>query len=300
MKRKIKIILWLVAAFIVLPYMLLLIFIEDLETFVSFPWGKVNLKEIIYHPAGIISAEEINIVSSNGRNINGLYIDKWADKTVYYFHGNGAPMEYFYTEMRYIASLGYNLMSYDFPGYGKSEWTPYKENVSRFSKEFYDHIKREKKLNDEDVIIWGYSIWTAVAVDFAQYKPFHSLVLFSPLASRYDMSEKLLWFPIQKIVWHKNSYISKELVASITMPTLIIHGNTDKVVPFSQGKQVYENSAWTPKQFIEIDRFGHSLIIERYWDVLQDSITGFLNQEPNQEEYIFLDRKKAEEILRAQ
>lgn len=266
----------------------------------SFPGGDVNLKEMIYHPAWIIAAQEINITASNGDTINGLYIDKWAEKTVYYFHGNGAPMEYFYTEMRYIADLGYNLMSYDFPGYGKSSWTPHQENVSLFSQEFYEHIKQTKQVSDENVIVWGYSIGTAVAVDFAQYGVYDALVLFSPLASRYDMSEKLLWFPIQKIVWHKNSYISKELVASITMPTLIIHGNTDSVVPFSQGKQVYENSAWTPKQFIEIDRFGHSLIIERYWDVLQDSITGFLNQEPNQEEYIFLDRKKAEKILRAQ
>jgi len=62
----------------------------------------------------------------------------------------------------------------------------------------------------------------------------------------------------------ENSYISKDRIQDITEPTLIIHGNNDKVVPFEQGKLVYENSPAEKKFFIEIDNFGHSLIPERY------------------------------------
>jgi|TARA_Y100001960_G_C14501621_1_gene741910 pimeloyl-ACP methyl ester carboxylesterase len=82
-------------------------------------------------------------------------------------------------------------MAYDYPGYGKSTGFPYKENVDEFSKLFYEHIQSEKGINEENLILWGYSVGTAVVSDFASKNNFEKLILVSPLASRYDMSEKL-------------------------------------------------------------------------------------------------------------
>jgi pimeloyl-ACP methyl ester carboxylesterase len=81
-------------------------------------------------------------------------------------------------------------MAYDYPGYGKSTGMPYKENVEKYSQLFYEHIKTKKNLIDEEIIIWGYSVGTAVATDFASKNDFEKIILISPLASRYDMSMK--------------------------------------------------------------------------------------------------------------
>jgi len=200
--------------------------------------------------------------------------------------------------MRYIADMGYNLMSYDFPGYGESTGMPYQELVSEFSEDFYRTIKREKWLDESDMIVWWYSIGTAVALEFAKDKDFDSLVLFSPLASRYDMSQKAFWFPLQKLFFLSNSYISKESIKTIDEPTLIVHGNKDIVVPIEQGEEVFQNSISNQKYFIEIDDFWHSLITERYGEVLQTYIEQFLNTESLDVEYTFLDREKATQVLR--
>jgi len=207
-------------------------------------------------------------------------------------------MEHFYTEMRYIADMGYNLMSYDFPGYGKSTWVPHKEMVDEFSEDFYAVMQREKWIQDENLIVWWYSVGTAVAIDFAKQRDFDSLVLFAPLSSRYDMSEKAFWFPLQKLFFLPNSYISKESIRSINEPTLIVHGNRDIVVPFEQWEEVFKKSPSESKYFIEIDDFGHSLITERYGEVLQTYIEQFLNTGSLDVEYIFLDREKATQVLR--
>ena len=303
-------------------YIVLLFFARDIETFFAFPGRDVNLKEITNHPAGLIVWEEIVLTAPSGNTIQGIYIDNGAEKTVYYFHGNGAPMEYFYTEMRYIADLGYNVISYDFPGYGKSTGKPTQDEVRNFSDTFYEHMKRTYDIKDEDVIVWWYSIGTAVAVDFAKEKDFDSLVLFSPLSSLYEMSEKLFSMPLQKLFFLPNNFVSRESIALIDEPTLIIHGNTDKVVPIEQGREVYINSGAEEKYFIEIDDLGHSLITERYGEVLTPYLNEFFREEEvwdemisevwenpieatkKQEkevlhsEKIFLDRKTATELLK--
>ena len=291
--------LWVLFVWICLCYIFLFFSAKRIETLMTFPGRDINLKQLTSHPAGIISGEKFDITSESGENIHGIFIDNGAEKTVYYFHGNGAPMDHFYTEMRYIADLGYNLISYDFPGYGLSTGMPHQELVSEFSRDFYEVMQREKGIQDEDLIVWWYSIGTAVAIEFAQDKDFDSLVLFSPLTSRYDMSKKAFGFPLQKLFFLENSYVSEESIKNITEPTLIFHGNTDIVVPFEQGKRVFQNSAADKKYFIEIDDFGHSLITERYGEVLSWYIRDFLDTK-DIPEYVLLDRKLATDILKQQ
>lgn len=307
--------LWAFCLLGIIAYLVILYFARDIETTITFPGKDINLKEIMNHPAGLIVAEDIFIETDAWETIHGVYIDNKAEKTVYYFHGNGAPMQHFYTEMRYISDLGYNLIAYDYPGYGKSTGEPNLENIQRFSELFYSHMKETFWVQDENVVVWGYSIGTALAIDFARDKDFGALVLFSPLASRYEMSETFFGFPVQKLFFLPNSLISQESINEIEEPTLIVHGNKDIVVPIEQGRIVYENSPAQKKKFIEVDDFWHSLIIERYGDALRDLIIDFLwekqiqetekeeieeEREKDKHETVFLNRKIATGILKKQ
>ena len=73
-------------------------------------------------------------------------------------------------------------------------------------------MEKEKNIESKDLIVWWYSVWTAVATDFASKNDFERLVLVSPLSSRYDMSRKLFWFALQKILFLPDSYVTKDLV----------------------------------------------------------------------------------------
>lgn len=279
--KKVFIYIWI----ILFIYFLLIWFAKRIETVATFPAIWVNVQDLVWHIDYDLQFEEINIEDSNWNNINWLFVDAWSwTKTVYYFHWNWWPLSYFYSEINYINNLWYSVMAYDYPWYWKSTWFPYKENVDEFSVDFYDYVKKFKKIKDEDLIVWWYSVWTAVATGFASKNNFDKLILVSPLSSRYDMAKKLFGFNLAKYLFLDDSYITKSLVANFDRPVLIVHWNNDKIVPFEQGKKVfdnYSNITDTPslvnKYFIELDSFWHNWIIDTYWNALKLFFTDFLN-----------------------
>lgn len=268
----------LIILMIIISYILLVFYAKKIEMTSTFPWIALNVQDLVWHVETELKIEEINLYKKNGEVLNWMYVWTWTWKTVYYFHGNWGPNHYFYSEIKYIHDLGYNVMMYDYPGYWKSEWLPYKENNDDSSQVFYDYLKKEKNIESKDLIVWWYSVWTAVATDFASKNDFERLVLVSPLSSRYDMSRKLFWFALQKILFLPDSYVTKDLVKKFNKPVLIIHWNDDFIVPFEQWKKVFEKYAWE-KSFIEIDKYWHNWIIDNYWDAFKYIFKKYLNWE---------------------
>ena len=283
---------------ILIFYIVLLLSWRYLQTILSFPAVGYNIQDIVWYIKKDINFEEINIKTKSKENINGLYINNNSKKTVYYFHWNGWPLSYFYSEIDYIKNLGYNVMAYDYPWYWKSGWKPYYDNLINFSDVFFNYIKKEKKLRDEDIIIWWYSIWSGLAVDFASKNNFSKLVLVSPLSSRYDMSRKLFWFALQKILFIPNSFVNKDLVKKIKNPTLIIHWNKDKIIPFNQWKVIFKNSISSRKYFIEIDNWGHNSIFSSYGLILKTPIKAFLEDSYLDWNYLFLGSRNIDKLIK--
>jgi len=173
----------------------------------------VNTKEYTAPDVNIpdLEFEEINITAKNGDMINGLFIDNEAEKTIYYFHGNGGEMKYFYSEIQYLSDLWYNVMSYDYPGYGKSTWIPYFQNVVAASEEFFQHIQETKWIQESGIIVWWFSIWSGVSLEWAKDKDFDKLVLAATFSSRYWLWRENFWFAPQKLFFRPESYLSMEI-----------------------------------------------------------------------------------------
>lgn len=278
-------------------YIFLLLNAKKLETLATFPWVEIEIQKLIEDEDDKINFEEINIKDKEWNNINWLYLTWTRRELVYYFHGNGWPLDFFYDEIEYINQLWFSVMAYDYPGYWKSDWFPYKENIENYSSAFFEYIKNEKNIKNENLIIWWYSVWTAVATDFASKNEFNKIVLVSPFSSSYDMWAKYFFsFPPQKLFFMKNSFVTSSLVKDFEKPTLIIHWNSDFIVPFWQGKKVFENYAGDEKYFIELNNFWHNFIISEYWDVLKKIIYNFLVWDKLDFKTLFVDEEKKEEL----
>ncbi len=259
-------------------YFWLLLWSSKMQMLSTFPWYKIEIENWSMDKIIKYDYEDINIDDWYWNNINWLYVDSWLKntKTVYFFHWNSWPIYYFYNWINYIAWLWYNVIIYDYPWYWLSEGVPYKNNVINFSNKFYDYIKKEKNIKNEDLIIWWYSIWTAVWVDFASNHDFDKIILFSPLSSRYDASRHYLWFAAQKLFFMKDSFDTYNTVKSFKEDALVIHWNEDWIIPFWHWKKVFDNYMGN-KYFIEIDNQGHNNIIENNWEYLSVFINDFLN-----------------------
>ncbi len=269
-----------------------------IETAFSFPGVLVNTKEYTA-PDFVFSDldfEEINITAKNGDIINGLFIDNNREKTIYYFHGNGGELKYFYGDIQYFSDLGYNVMSYDYPGYGKSTWVPYFENVVSASEEFFDYIATTKSIEQQDVIVWWFSIWSGVSLEWAKDKDFDKLILAATFASRYDIWKENFSLTPQKFFFRPNSFISTENIALIDEPILMIHGNQDEIISIDQWRKVFDNITAEERYFIELDWWGHNNIISEYGEALENKIKDFLWEETLENTKIIIDQDQKQAL----
>lgn len=281
-------------------YLLILINIKKIETELTFPWKNIDFLESNFNCSlGWLDYEEIDISDWEWNNINWIYLEWNSDKVVYYFHWNGGDISCFYNDIKYLNDLSYTVIAFDYPWYGKSTWYPYTEVVDNFANKFYDYIKREKWLDDENLIIWGFSIWTAIALDFASQNDYDKLILLAPFKSRYSLIKDYIWFIPQKLFFRKDSYINVEKIKVLENPLLIIHWNADWIISFEHWKEIYENAKSKDKYFIELDREGHNHIIPNFWDSISNIIKKYLYWEYEdfgENNYLFIDNEKKEEL----
>jgi len=278
LKTRYKVLIY-IAFILLIFYLALAISAKYIETVLSFPWVMVNTKEYTAPDVNIpdLEFEEINITAKNGDMINGLFIDNEAEKTIYYFHGNGGELKYFYSEIEYLSDLWYNVMSYDYPGYGKSTWIPYFENVVAASEEFFQHIQETKWIQESGIIVWWFSIWSGVSLEWAKDKDFDKLVLAATFSSRYWLWRENFWFAPQKLFFRPDSFVSTQNIKLIDEPVLMMHGNKDDIISIDQWKKVFENITAEEKYFIELDGWGHNGIISEYGDILAPQLKDFLD-----------------------
>ncbi|MEF2175204.1 MAG: alpha/beta hydrolase [Candidatus Absconditabacteria bacterium] len=220
--------------------------------------GTASLPMQKYQKINNTVGQKIYLKDKDGKYINALYINNNSDKVIYYFHGNGGNLNMFEGYMKYFASLGYNVLCFDYPGYGESEGFPYEHKIYEISQLYLNYLTNTKEYSLGDIIVVGYSIGSVPAVDLAWKNEVNSLIIFSGLTDSYGMSKKLFGFNIIKLFMKPNSYNSLEKISEISIPTLIFHGDQDNVIPYEMGIKLYENSISVNKYFVNLEGLGHN------------------------------------------
>ncbi len=249
-------------------YILLIIFGKKLQTISTFPqtgFEKIKIKWI----------EKIELNTWSNK-IVWIYLDNNKEKTIYYFHGNGGNLNIFENQIKNIGDLWYNVLSYDYPGYGESTWIPTEDNVYKASELFYNYLLQEKNIKKENIILYWYSIWAAVAVDLAYKKNIKNLILMSPFTSRYEMGKHMFWFNLPKYFFLKNSFVSEEKIKHIKSSLLIIHGEKDKLIPFYMWEKLYQNAKTKEKFFVIVENAWHNNISYKFINKINPYIIDFL------------------------
>jgi hypothetical protein len=58
--------------------------------------------------------------------------------------------------------------------------------------------------------------------------------LVAPFSSRYDIVMDKIGFPLQRILFLNNSFVTRDLVSEFDNKALIIHSNKDEIIPFNE------------------------------------------------------------------
>ena len=94
-------------------------------------------------------------------------------------------------------------------------------------------------LVEQDIIIYGESLGTGIAIEIAQNKNFAGLILETPFTSMTEAAKNFYpYIPVNLLL--KDKYQNNQKIKNINIPVLVMHGEADQIVPFWMGKKIYE------------------------------------------------------------
>lgn len=221
-------------------------------------------RKLLYYPQNSIadpvsyglSLEEVSITTADKVKLQAWYRAPINNegKVILYFHGNAGHIGYRAPIYKALMEQGFGLLALSYRGYGKSQGKPTEEGLYEDGRAAMKFLK-EQGVNENKIIIYGESLGTGVATKIASEYKIGGIVLKSPFTAAVDVARKVYPFlPVKLLMIDK--FKSMDRIKSITVPILIFHSENDDVIPFEQGRKLYE-TANKPKKFISLGSDGH-------------------------------------------
>ena len=226
-------------------------------------------RNLLYHPSIdnhlkddlVIEPTEINkvkITTNDNIDLLGWFYNRDVKKfkTILFFHGNAGSLKNRTYKLNHFKDLDVNFLIIAWRGFSGNKGKPNETGLYEDAKSAIKWLNN-KGIKDKDIIIYGESLGTAVAVEIAQNKNYAGIVLESPFTSMINMGKKYYpFFPVSFLL--KDKFESHKKIKKLSSPVLIIHGKVDKIVPYSMGKKMYE-LANEPKFFYSQEYGDHML-----------------------------------------
>ena len=140
-------------------------------------------------------------------------------------------------EVRKFRKLGANVLAPDYCGYGMSAGKPSEASFYATADACWQHLMSRDDIDKTKIVAAGWSIGAAVAIDLASREPVAGLATFSAFTSMTDMGRALLpWLPTSLLLSHR--FESERKLREIDVPTLIVHGRGDRIIPFAMSERL--------------------------------------------------------------
>lgn len=220
--------------------------------------------------------ENILVETDKGKLLHGWYFKTPVKKpkgTIFFLHGNSNNISTESVGMVWVIDKGYNLLTFDYRGYGLSEGKPNIEGVLYDGLEFVDAIMKDNMVDKRNLIIHGQSLGGAVASHIAAFSPyadkFKVLVLESTFTSWKSVSKEIAsknfftwaWqYPISWGITGKYSSLENVKISKIKN-TIIIHSKKDEMIGYKNAEKLFEN-AHEEKVILNDDFSAHAAIMQ--------------------------------------
>jgi hypothetical protein len=205
--------------------------------------------------AGLPEAEEVPLTDADGTRIHVWHVPPRGDRPVIlFFHGNGGSLASEVDRFRQLISDGIGLIGVEYRGYGGSEGSPSEQGLIADAEAAYAFAVSHYPV--QQIVVWGGSLGSGVAVALAAENPIGRLILEAPYTSTEAVGAQHYWYlPVRFLM--KDQFHSDQRIAKVKAPLLILHGMLDRTVPYSMGEQMFE-LANKPKHIVRFLDGGHN------------------------------------------
>ena len=174
-------------------------------------------RKLLYHPSENNYLDETSLnhniekkfIQSENKLVS-WYFEKNSDyKTILFFHGNAGKLDNRVYKLNELSKLEINYLIIAYRGFSGNEGKPTESGLYEDAKSAKIWLNNNG-VKDKDIILYGESLGTAVAVDLASKHKFAGIILESPFTSMTRLAQKYYpIFPVKIILKDKFDSINK-------------------------------------------------------------------------------------------
>jgi uncharacterized protein len=228
-------------------------------------WGFQ--RSLIYFPstsgvgsaaAAIPGARDVELHTDDGLTLGAWLVPAESperDVTVLVANGNGGDRSLRASLARALAAEGLTVLLFDYRGYGGNPGTPSEEGLAldvRAARAFL----LESGVRADRILYFGESLGSAVVTELAAEHPPAGLLLRSPFVDLASVGEVHYPFvPVRAFL--RDRYPLAEHLAHVSVPTTVVLGTADSIIPPDQSRAVAEA---TPRlrRLVEVEGADHN------------------------------------------
>jgi uncharacterized protein len=214
---------------------------------------------------------------TKGGTLHGWYFHNPNSKyTVLQCHGQGGNITLFGYDTVLFASLGCSVLTFDYKGMGRSTGVPSVRGLEEDAKAAHTFLTEQKNTPAERIVVYGQSLGTALATHLAAERKCGGLILCAPykslIASSAIRLPHLKLYPVS--LFPEADLGCLPCAGTVSIPSLIAHGDHDNIVPLSDGRSIYETIP-ARKKFVLLKNEGHYMFTEQGWALLRSEYASF-------------------------
>lgn len=163
--------------------------------------------------------------------------------TILYNHGNYASLDHYLPRVRFLHEAGYQVVTWDYRGYGKTTITsnPTPEQFFSDARRVRDWVA-EQGIDAGSVAVYGYSLGGLPAVEMARTRDQCALLLEAPFTSLDAIiaGNTKTGYPAGLLT--EGLYDNDERIADYDGPLLVMSGTEDRTFPPEDIEVLVENA----------------------------------------------------------
>jgi len=236
--------------------------------------------DLIGTPADVhLDYKDVWFTTADGVRLHGWWVPQPGCPTILWFHGNGGNISH---RLENLALLWHQvqvqIFIFDYREYGLSQGEITRAGTFLDAAAAYQCVTTSLKIPAGDLILFGRSLGSALALDQAVKNPARALILESAFTSSRDMMALYApflgsWLP------QGPAYDNLTLIPHLKVPVLIIHGEHDEVIPVDMGRRLYA-AAPEPRELYIIPGAHHNDVYNLGGDAYFSRWRRFIHRKP--------------------
>ncbi|UCG13724.1 MAG: alpha/beta hydrolase [Deltaproteobacteria bacterium] len=204
--------------------------------------------------------EDIYFPATDKTKLHGWYVPAANPEktiTLLWFHGNAGNISHRLENLALLhRSLEVSIFIFDYREFGLSSGHISKAGTYLDALGAWHYLVQEREIAPGDILLFGRSLGTALAVDLSVSEPCLGVVLEAAFTSSQDMLSRYFFGAIPPELLH-SAYENLAKIHLVRAPLLFVHGQYDEAIPLEMSRRLYQ-AAKSPKRFYMVPGAGHN------------------------------------------